>query len=307
LPHRFLGVSLQLCNSIREDEMPNTKRIIVILNFSFLLCFVFNSNVYSQVLKESSYFPLQIDNQWFFSSQNDTLHESVIDTQRIEGNLYYLFEKFRDFSGFLFRIIENQVYIFADASEYLWYDFNADSGDSWIVPPLAHPYNGGEFTMQNKTDTVVTPLESFTDCYRIHHFIGADAEFVEWFAPGVGIVQRDVITIAGLRRWILVDRVITSVRTSTGFVIPKSYSLSQNFPNPFNPTTKIEYQIPELSFVTLTVYDVLGNEITTLVNEEKSIGSYSVDFNATALPSGIYFYRLQASEFVETKKMILLK
>jgi hypothetical protein len=307
LPHRFLGVSLQLCNSIREDEMPNTKRIIVILNFSFLLCFVFNSNAYSQVLKESSYFPLQIDNQWFFSSQNDTLHESVIDTQRIEGNLYYLFEKFRDFSGFLFRIIENQVYIFADASEYLWYDFNADSGDSWIVPPLAHPYNGGEFTMQNKTDTVVTPLESFTDCYRIHHFIGADAEFVEWFAPGVGIVQRDVITIAGLRRWILVDRVITSVRTSTGFVIPKSYSLSQNFPNPFNPTTKIEYQIPELSFVTLTVYDVLGNEITTLVNEEKSIGSYSVDFNATALPSGIYFYRLQASEFVETKKMILLK
>ncbi|MHA2101430.1 MAG: T9SS type A sorting domain-containing protein, partial [Candidatus Kariarchaeaceae archaeon] len=275
--------------------------------FSFLLCFVFYSNVYSQVLKESSYFPLQIDNQWFFSSQNDTLSETVADTQRIGGNLYYSFEKFRDFSGFLFRVFDNRVYIFADTSEYLWYDFNADSGNSWIVPPLGHPYNGGIFTMQSKTDTVVTPVESFTECYRIHHLIGADAEFVEWFAPGVGIVQRDVITIAGLRKWILVDRVITSVRTSTGFVIPKLYSLSQNYPNPFNPSTIIKYQIPQLSFVTIKVYDVLGSEIITLVNEEKPLGSYEVEFNAANLPSGIYFYRLQAGNFVETKKMVLMK
>ena len=77
--------------------------------------------------------------------------------------------------------------------------------------------------------------------------------------------------------------------------------------NPFNPTTTIKYQIPELSFVTLKVYDVLGNEIATLVYEEKPVGSYEVDFNAIGLPSGIYFYKLQAGSFVETKKMVLMK
>jgi hypothetical protein len=287
--------------------MPNTKRIIVILNFSFLLCFVFYSTLYSQVLKESSYFPLQIDNQWFFTSQIDTLNESVIDTQRIGGNLYYLFENFRDFSGFLFRIVDNQVYIFADTSEYLWYDFKADSGESWTIPPLGHPYNGGLLTMQSKTDTVFTPEGTFTDCYRIHHHIGADAEFVEWFAPGVGIVQRDVITIVGLRRWILVDKIITSVSISTGFVSPNLYILSQNYPNPFNPNTTIQYQLQDFSFVQLKVYDVLGSEVATLVNEEKPAGSYEIEFDGSELASGIYFYRLQAGYFNETKMMVLLK
>jgi hypothetical protein len=86
-----------------------------------------------------------------------------------------------------------------------------------------------------------------------------------------------------------------------------NYFLQQNYPNPFNPTTTIKYQIPELSFVTIKVYDVLGSEIATLINEEKPVGSYEVEFNAPSLPCGIYFYRLQAADFVETKKMVLLR
>jgi hypothetical protein len=103
----------------------------------------------------------------------------------------------------------------------------------------------------------------------------------------------------------------------TGFeneviLVPDEYVLYQNFPNPFNPSTKISYQIPELSFVTLEVYDVLGNEIETLVNEEKPAGSYEVEFSSHSgevrnLPSGIYFYRLQAGNYIESKKMILIK
>jgi len=69
----------------------------------------------------------------------------------------------------------------------------------------------------------------------------------------------------------------------------------------------IKYEIPERSFVTLKVYDVLGSEVTTLINEEKSIGSYEVEFNGSMLTSGIYFYQLQAGDFVQTGKMILLK
>ncbi|MGB5530251.1 MAG: right-handed parallel beta-helix repeat-containing protein, partial [Ignavibacteriaceae bacterium] len=87
-------------------------------------------------------------------------------------------------------------------------------------------------------------------------------------------------------------------------VNPTEYALSQNYPNPFNPTTTIKYSVPKLSFVTIKIYDVLGSEITTLVNEEKPIGSYEVEFDADGLTSGVYFYRLQAGFFVETKKMV---
>ncbi|MCW8803367.1 MAG: T9SS type A sorting domain-containing protein [Ignavibacteriaceae bacterium] len=85
------------------------------------------------------------------------------------------------------------------------------------------------------------------------------------------------------------------------------YSLSNNYPNPFNPTTTINYQIQELSFVTLKVYDVLGNEVSILVNEERPAGKYEVEFNGSELTSGIYFYQMKTGSFIETKKMVLIK
>jgi uncharacterized protein (TIGR02145 family) len=89
--------------------------------------------------------------------------------------------------------------------------------------------------------------------------------------------------------------------------IPDKFILMQNYPNPFNPSTKISYQIPEMSFVKLKVLDILGNEIETLVNEEKFIGSYDFEFDAAGLTSGIYFYQLKAGNYIETKKMLYLK
>ena len=89
--------------------------------------------------------------------------------------------------------------------------------------------------------------------------------------------------------------------------LPAGFSLSQNYPNPFNPSTTINYSIPRGQFVTLKVYDLLGKEVATLVNEEQKAGSYKVNFNASRFTSGVYFYRLQAGNFLETKKFILLK
>lgn len=88
---------------------------------------------------------------------------------------------------------------------------------------------------------------------------------------------------------------------------PTSFSLQQNYPNPFNPSTMIDYSIPKTSLVTIKLYDILGKEILTVVNEEKSAGNYSVQFNGGNLSSGIYFYRMQSGNFVETKKLLLLK
>jgi hypothetical protein len=89
--------------------------------------------------------------------------------------------------------------------------------------------------------------------------------------------------------------------------LPLDYSLSQNYPNPFNPVTKIKYEVPENTNVTLEVFDVLGRLIKTLVNENKSAGRYEVEFNASELSSGLYFYKISAGGFEQTRKMLLLK
>ena len=90
-------------------------------------------------------------------------------------------------------------------------------------------------------------------------------------------------------------------------IYPKQFSLSQNYPNPFNPTTIIEYQVSSSKKVSLKVYDILGREVRSLVNEVKAPGNYEVTFDASRLASSVYFYRLTAEEFVQTKKMILLR
>jgi hypothetical protein len=89
--------------------------------------------------------------------------------------------------------------------------------------------------------------------------------------------------------------------------IPGTYSLSQNYPNPFNPVTQVKYDLPKEGFVTLKVYDVLGREVSKLVNEVKTPGSYIVDFDGTSFSSGVYFYRLEVNGFSDVKRMMLIK
>ena len=97
----------------------------------------------------------------------------------------------------------------------------------------------------------------------------------------------------------------TDVKDQESFNL--SYSLSQNYPNPFNPSTKISWQLPSGCWQTLKVYDVLGNEIAVLVDEYKPAGSYETEWNIANLPSGVYIYQLRAGDFVQTKKMVLLR
>ena len=99
----------------------------------------------------------------------------------------------------------------------------------------------------------------------------------------------------------------TPVSVSGQEIVLDDFKLNQNYPNPFNPITTIKYQIPETHFVSLKVYDILGNEAATLINSEKSAGNYEITWDAENIPSGIYFYTLNAGSFVDTKKMILLK
>jgi hypothetical protein len=89
--------------------------------------------------------------------------------------------------------------------------------------------------------------------------------------------------------------------------VPTEFRLEQNYPNPFNPTTNIGFRISHFGFVSLRVFDLLGREVATLVHEVKQPGSYEVTWDATGVASGVYLYRLQAGDYVDTKKLILLK
>ena len=88
---------------------------------------------------------------------------------------------------------------------------------------------------------------------------------------------------------------------------PESFKLFQNYPNPFNPGTTISYTLPNSGNVTFKIYNILGDEVATLINEVKPAGNYEVEFNANGLASGIYFYQLKVDDFIQTKKMILMK
>ncbi|NMB82039.1 MAG: T9SS type A sorting domain-containing protein [Ignavibacteria bacterium] len=89
--------------------------------------------------------------------------------------------------------------------------------------------------------------------------------------------------------------------------LPQNYDLFQNYPNPFNPVTTISYQIPENNHVTLKVFDMIGNEVETLINEEKPAGYHTITFDAENISTGVYFYQLKVGDFVSTKKLILMK
>jgi hypothetical protein len=114
-------------------------------------------------------------------------------------------------------------------------------------------------------------------------------------ATSEGLYQRDLSDIP------------TSVESQDNNNLPADYYLSQNYPNPFNPSTVIEYSIPSPLHVTLKVYDIVGREVTTLIDEDKSSGNYQANFDASTLSGGLYFYKLQAGEINITKKAILLK
>ena len=111
-----------------------------------------------------------------------------------------------------------------------------------------------------------------------------------------------------IRSWTLkIDYDIITGVSNNVTSIANSFSLNQNYPNPFNPSTKIAYTIPTNGLVTLKIYNILGKEVQTLVNEIKTSGSYEVNFNGASLSSGVYFYRLESGNFIDTKKMFLLK
>ena len=165
---------------------------------------------------------------------------------------------------------------------------STDGGNTWVEYSIKNsrfkpkPILGGSSTYQGDHIALLSSGDN------LHAF---------WMADYSGIYQVWLATI---------DKNVLSVNDDVDNPV-NSYNLFQNYPNPFNPGTTFKYSIPTQSNVTIKVYDIIGNEIETLINEEKSAGTYELNWSADQITSGIYFYRLQAGSYIETKKMVHLR
>jgi len=267
----------------------------------------------------------------YFSINNIAPFLIALDTSGLISNFSFLdfFTSLQDwYSTYRFASSVNTEYTLLQRdttitigsfNAYLRFKFVAKRLQDQTIQTVLGSYNCKKFLLQWKILYYLIPppfpgIELFSTNDSI------------WIAPGNWIVQDilsannvdlsllgiDPFTIPGLETK-LTDEIVVSVETEE--TIPTTFSLKQNYPNPFNPSTKIRFTIPSViasevkqsQFVSLKVYDVLGNEVTTLVNEDKPAGNYEVNFDARGLTSGIYFYKLSAGSFSQTKKMLLIK
>ncbi len=187
--------------------------------------------------------------------------------------------------------------------DYGQVDISTNNGSSWIpiegeytepgvgsFQPTGEPLYDG--VISNWVQERISLVNYLSNQFKIRFQLRTDGGVTRdgWYVDDIGILIYTIPTFSG-------DDVVAVTK----------FELEQNYPNPFNPSTSIQYAISSIQFVSMKVYDLLGNEVANLVNEEKPAGNYKVDFDASNLSSGIYYYRLLTGSFIDTKKMILLK
>jgi hypothetical protein len=187
----------------------------------------------------------------------------------------------------------------------LAFTFGAATEDTYLedFPDHVSPINGGSTVLYYRNSTKVAGV-SFAGIYGIDTTRRAKLMYFSfpfetiYPAPSRSLVMDRVLEYFD---------VLTGVQQVASTSVPEEFVLEQNYPNPFNPSTTIRFSIPRESFVHIRVYDLLGREVVTLMNEERLPGRYSVQWNAEGFPSSVYFYRLEAGSFRSTKRLVLLK
>jgi hypothetical protein len=218
----------------------------------------------------------------------------------LDGSVDLVVDAIGSYSGITFNPQTNELWATSRAftlpNKDAVFKVNLTTGDTTII---------GHTGLNKITNDLI-----FDENLNLYGVIGSATDINDFIrintSTGVGTIlgSTGMKNILGLA---YTETIPTNVEYENGKDIPTDYALFQNYPNPFNPKTNIQYAISSRQFVSLKVYDVLGNEIETLVNEEKPAGKYEITFDACKLTSGIYFYQLKSKSFIETKKMILLK
>lgn len=192
----------------------------------------------------------------------------------------------------------NMTFVTGVGSIYPMHIHHRPSASDGIVEPIPGLMAGGpdKYLDDAVLQSLFTSSTPPARCYADNEGSYASNEIaINWNAP--------LVFVSGYFN----ESPATSVQQPSAAAVPSHFLLHQNYPNPFNPSTVISYELPGNSFVNLKVFDILGREIITLVDQRQAAGNHAVTFNASLLPSGVYFYRLQTSGGSMTRKMVLLK
>ena len=297
------------------------KLIKIVAAFIFIL--FINQCIYAQEPDPNSFFPYSVGNIWEYDMPYGEIAriEIIRDSIGKDGFVYLFYGSIFDPSWSI-DTASSVVYFLPTRSNQQYYKLTADSGDTWMVAyeDSSGGRNGIRALVRGKYPSVVfgrpTVLMEI-EYYELNWGDTVINDFswkinTETLASGFGLILNWYEEPGGLNKLIrgcVIDGdtfgIITTVEEDTQS--PKEFYISQNYPNPFNPITKIRFRTANFGFVSLKVYDVLGNEIRTLVNEEKPAGEYEVTINGSGLASGVYVYRLKTNGKIISKKMILLQ
>ncbi len=259
-----------------------------------------------------NYFPMAVGQRWSYSSVFDSTTITIVDSFLINEDTYFVFEDWypnepiNNFHRDGFEVLVN-----AGAADQLIYDFGADLNDMWNFNFPGTDVS--EMTLTSRGDTLETPYGTFTNCIGFHRYIGADYEYYDWFAPDIGLVQRDVVTFAGPLRYQLynIEQVLVGI-DQKDHQTPDAFILMQNYPNPFNPTTSIQYELPRYAEISVVIYDVNGSLVTVLQKGFQQGGRHQLTWQGTdqfgaSVPAGLYFCQTSGPGFNKTIKMVILK
>lgn len=278
---------------------------------------------FAQVDPAISYYPLSVGDEWQYNVTNGVtfqyylLVRTVGDTLMPNGKHYMQFNAVADapytLGTSLYRRIDSVtacVYQYSTPAEILMDSVRASPGDQVqdAITPITCSLVDTSTVLGIRTmvkvfkfSVAVGQIETdmtFADGFGIVHKVDYDTWNWPFPAPTTDLVYARI----NGREF---GTFVSVPEPASGF--PLQYSLLQNYPNPFNPSTTINYELPHASQVSLTVYDMLGREVSVLVNERREAGVHEVKFDGSGLASGVYFYRIQAGSFVQTKKLLLLK
>jgi hypothetical protein len=265
--------------------------------------------------------PLQLGNIWVYNTGTTLVKVTVVDTNSVIDSIVYC--KFKSISNYGYisnghsRLREDGFYAMrrdtsypAPNHELLYYKKDAIIGDSWTIPEPYYPSFNRVYTIE---DTFVTNIFGEATTLKFLTIDSGLLLFEEYWTEKFGKISSSdfggpLLSLQGcvINGMAYGDTSFTIVSVEDEYPI-KGFDLSQNFPNPFNPSTSINFTLPEVGFISLEVFNALGEKVKTLINGFKTEGTHTINFEASALASGTYLYVLRAKNFVQTKKMQLIK
>ena len=289
--------------------------MVIKMKTAFILTVLFlTADLFALDTTSSKYFPLNVGNSWTYdytspSHIHSTVRCTITSSQLINGHIYYYLNNM-PVSGPGYYRIDSLT------GNLLFY---TTSGCSWLQNEVVIDSLQAKLNNYFLGNCSYSILCSDTNNISVWGLIKKHKEFT-WFLGNLIDFVRDIgITYKWIHLgdiWDLLGCVINGTvygdTTLTGInkisnEVPTAFSLSQNYSNPFNPSTKINFSIPKSSKLKIVIYDVTGKVIETLVDQQLSTGTFAVDWNASKYSSGVYFYKLESEEFVDIKRMVLIK